>query len=420
MNIKTLTENYSNDIGPMIGTEAQKSAFSSFKTRGLPHTKMEDWLYTKTHDILPLNFEKVSEKGLLKSVKVAGKYQIVFLNGKYSKVDSFFPEEISVELVYEDNLQLDEYKESKDDIFAMLNASASSELIHIQVPKNFKADDNITIVHLSSFESSFATPRIHIEVDKFAEVDFVEYFTGDDNKAYNNISVTTFELATGAHSKHIKVQAEGNKAFHVGSLYANIAKDANFKSFTFNTGALKARHNLQGFLNEAGAEASVDGLYTLNGKQHCDNFSLIKHVAAHTNSSQLFKGVLDDSSRGIFTGKVYVNRDAQQVNSEQLNKNLLLTKKAHVDTRPQLEVYADDVKCAHGATVGQMSDEEAFYLQSRGLSRERAQKLLIHAFCSETILKIEDDQIEKFLSEILFESFEKETFEHIDTQEIKS
>jgi len=113
---------------------------------------------------------------------------------------------------------------------------------------------------------------------------------------------------------------------------------------------------------------------------------------------------------------VYVDRDAQQVNSEQLNKNLLLTKKAKVDTRPQLEVYADDVKCAHGATVGQMSDEEAFYLQSRGLSRERAQKLLIHAFCSETLLKIEDDKIEEYLSDVLFESFEKEAFEQIDNQ----
>jgi Fe-S cluster assembly protein SufD len=412
MDIKNLTENYSKDLEQLVQTQVQKDALESFLKRGLPHTKMEDWLYTKTHDVLPENFKKVEDKGLLKSVKVAGKYQVVFLNGQYSKTDSFFPEEISVELK-ESTLD----NTDKEDIFAKLNHSANSQVLEIKVPKNFRADDTITIVHISSFESSFATPRIHVELGTHAEVEFVEYFTGDNEKSYNNISVVTFDLDAGARSKHIKVQDEGNKAFHVASTYAYVKRDANFKSFTFNTGGLKARHNLHVYLNETGAEASVDGLYTLKGNQHCDNFSFIKHAVEHTNSSQLFKGVLDGSSRAAFTGKVYVDRDAQQINSEQLNKNLLLTKKAHVDTRPQLEVYADDVKCAHGATVGQMNEEEAFYLQSRGLSRERAQKLLIHAYCSETLLKIENDKIENFLSEILFESFEKEAFEHIDSQE---
>lgn len=411
MDIKNLTENYKNDIGALIQTPIQKASFEAFSKRGLPHTRMEDWLYTKTHDILPENFMLVDEKGLLKSVKVAGKYQIVFLNGQYSKTDSFFPEEITVEIK-----ELEKDLTDKEDIFAQLNNSVNSETLEIVVPKNFKADDTITIVHLSSFEGEFAAPKINIKLERFAQANFVELFKGDQNKAYNNIAVTTFELLDGAHAKHIKVQEEGNMAFHVGSLYAYIKKDANFKSFTFNTGANKARHNLHIFLQEKGAQASVDGLYTLKGSQHCDNFSFIKHEVEHTESSQLFKGVLDGSSRGAFTGKVYVDRDAQQVNSEQLNKNLLLTKKAKVDTRPQLEVYADDVKCAHGATVGQMSDEEAFYLQSRGLSRERAQKLLIHAFCSETLLKIEDDKIEEYLSDVLFESFEKEAFEQIDNQ----
>jgi len=412
MDIKNLTENYSNDIRPLLRSQIQKDAFELFAKRGLPHTKMEDWLYTKTHDVLPHNFKKVEEKGLLKSVKVAGKYQIVFLNGQYSKTDSFFPEELVIEMK-----EVTEDLTDSEDMFAKLNTSVNTEVLNITVPKNFNCDDAITIVHLSNFDNSFATPAINIKMASFSDVDFVEIFQGDNDKAYNNISLVTFELESGARAKHIKVQDEGNKAFHVGSTYAFINRDANFKSFTFNTGALKARHNLNVYLRETGAYASVDGLYTLKGKQHCDNFSLIKHEVEHTESSQLFKGVLDGSSRGVFTGKVYVARDAQQVNSEQLNKNLLLTKKARVDTRPQLEVYADDVKCAHGATVGQMSEEEAFYLQSRGLSRERAQKLLIHAFCSETLLKIENDKIESFLSDILFESFEKEAFEHIDSKE---
>lgn len=417
MKTNELTEKYIKDLEAIATSDFQKIALENFKSRGLPHTKMEDWLYTKLSDVLPQDFSKVEEAGILKSVKVAGKYQLVFLNGSLSLTDSFLPEELIIEENSVDQEQKDNFRENEQDIFAAVNATANEKLVTITVPKNYVADDAISIVHLSSFENSFATPRLHITLENFSQCNFVEIFTGEDDKKYNQLSVTNFLVKDGAHAKHIKVQQEGNMAFHSGSVNAEVLKDASFKSFTFNTGAQKARHNLEVKLTQTGANCSVDGLYALKGSQHCDNFSLISHDVEHTESSQLFKGVLDGSSRGVFTGKVLVQKDAQQVNSEQLNKNLLLTKKAHVDTRPQLEVYADDVKCAHGATVGQMSDEEAFYLQSRGLSKERAQKLLIHAFCADAMNKIEDEKIEKFLTEILFESFEKSAFEHIDSHE---
>ncbi|MEH0862653.1 Fe-S cluster assembly protein SufD [Halobacteriovorax sp. DPLXC-1] len=416
MNIQELTDQYISDLGNYTKSQSNKEAFDNFKARGLPHTKMEDWLYTKLTDVLPESFKVTTQEAMLKNVKVAGKYQAVFLNGKYSKADSFLPEEITLEEV---DLVAEDANCDEQDIFAMLNASAVEKVINITVPKNYVADDIISIVHLSDFEGEFSLPRIHVNADKFSKAEFVEIFTGSETKAYNISSVTNFKIADSANISHIKVQREGLNAFHAGSVNADIARDANFNSFTFTTGAKKSRNEIRVRMNEVGATCSVDGLYAINGEQHTDNFSLISHIKERTESSQLFKGVLDDKARGVFTGKVLVCRDAQLVNSEQLNKNLLLSKKAHVDTRPQLEVYADDVKCAHGATVGQMSDEEAFYLQSRGLSKERVQKLLIHAFCSDAIMKIENQKLQDFLSEILFDSFEKEAFDHLDQSEAK-
>lgn len=413
MTTNELNTAYFGELEKIATTSFQQDALAFLKLKGLPTTKQEDWIYTKLSDVLPSTFKKCTTPGTLSSVKVAGKYQIVFLNGVYNQDESFIPEGLNVELKIVTNTTDIKCLDDNKDTFAMLNGAATSEVLLLTVAKNAILDDIVSIVHLSSFEDSFATPRIHIQCEKFSNSNFVEIFKGDDNKCYNNISVTNINLEAGAISTHTKVQTEGNNAFHFASVNAVLEKDASFKSFTFTTGAKKSRNNVNIRLKGEGATASLDGLYALRGNQHCDNFTLVEHIMPHTQSSQLFKGILDDSSRGVFTGKVVVARDAQKVNSEQLNKNLLLSKKAHADTRPQLEVYADDVKCGHGATVGQMSEEEAFYLMSRGLSKARCQKLLIHAFCSDVLSKIDDENLVKFLSEILFESFEASVFENI-------
>ncbi|WP_127717263.1 Fe-S cluster assembly protein SufD [Halobacteriovorax sp. HLS] len=411
MNINEITNNYISDLEAIAKTSSQKSSLELFKEIGLPHTKMEDWIYTKLTDVLPTNYKKVSKTTILKDVKVVGKYQIVTLNGKVSVADSFLPDEIKLNLI---ELDEEDANDDKKDIFARINGASCDEVISLEIPKNYICDDVITLVHLSDFEGEFSNPRIHVTAAELSECTLVEVFTGADELKYNVNAVSNFKVLAGAKLTHTKVQIDGKSAFHVNSVNADVHRDAHFNSFTFTTGAKKSRNNLTVRLQQENATCSVDGLYALNGDQHSDNFSLIAHIKPHTESSQLFKGVLNGSSRGVFTGKVLVCRDAQQVSSEQLNKNLLLSKKSHADTRPQLEVYADDVKCAHGATVGQMSDEEAFYLQSRGLSKERAQKLLIHAFCSEAIAKVNNEKVETYLSEILFESFEKEVFETLE------
>lgn len=413
MNIEVVSQNYINALESLAKSRSQLASLSLFKGRGLPTTKMEEWIYTKLTDVLPYEFHLTKTKGEIKSIKVAGKYQLVLLNGKFSKEDSFLPDELEVKIISAESSSEKFYLEEKNDLLAHLNASAASEIIEITLPKKVILDDFISIVHLSNFSGEFATPRLHITCEKFSQGHFIEIFTGDALSNYNNISVTNFDIQTAAIINHTKVQIEGSESFHFGSLNAVVANDAIFNSFTFNSGAKKSRNNICVKLEAQGAKTSVHGLYAQRGSQHCDNFTTIEHNAAHTESAQLFKGILDDSSRGVFTGKVFVAKDAQKINSEQLNKNLILSKKAHADSRPQLEVNADDVKCSHGATIGQMNPEEAFYLMSRGLSKERCQKLLIHAFCSDVLSKIDNEKLETFLSEILFESFESEVFKHI-------
>ncbi len=412
--VNPLTEKYISSMTAMANHEAQKVALENFKKRGLPHTKMEDWPYTKLSDVLPENISRVTSEADFKDIQTPGKYLIAFSNGRFLESKSKLPAGLEIKKSEPDHKQAND---DEADIFAMLNGVLNEETIFLSLAKDTVVDSPISIVHYSNFETEFVTPRIHIVAQKFSQADFVEIFHGENEKKYNVSAVTNFKVEDGAKISHVKVQIEGKSAFHVSSVNADIERDANFTSFTFTTGAKKSRNEMRVRLNQPGGYASVDGLYALGSEQHSDNNSLIAHIKEHTDSSQLFKGVLDDAARGVFTGKVLVCRDAQKVNSEQLNKNLLLTKKSHADTRPQLEVYADDVKCAHGATVGQMNEEETFYLQSRGIQKKRAQKLLLHAFCYEVIEKIENEEIKKYLSQTLFESFEKETFAHLDERE---
>jgi Fe-S cluster assembly protein SufD len=182
---------------------------------------------------------------------------------------------------------------------------------------------------------------------------------------------------------------------------ADIARDARLSHLNFNLGSLMCRHNISFRINEEGGHADAHGLYTLKNNQHCDTHSLIDHNAPHTTSNQLYKSVLDDRSRGVFTGLIRIQSHAQKVDSAQLNKNLLISPKAHANSRPQIEVFADDVKAGHGSTTGQLSEESLFYFISRGIKEERARALLSKAFVNDVILKVRDLKIREELSELI-------------------
>jgi Fe-S cluster assembly protein SufD len=206
-------------------------------------------------------------------------------------------------------------------------------------------------------------------------------------------------MKDGARLEHYRVQDESLAAFHIATTRAELGRSSSFDTTNITLGAKLSRHNLGVVMNEEGAECWVDGLYIVGDGQHTDTHSLIDHQRPQCTSRQLYKGILDGKSRAVFNGKVFVRRGALGTDAQQTNKNLLLSKDAHVDTKPQLEIFADDVKCAHGAAIGQLDEDELFYLESRGIHTDLARNLLTYGFAEEVIAKIKIESIKDQLDE---------------------
>jgi Fe-S cluster assembly protein SufD len=216
----------------------------------------------------------------------------------------------------------------------------------------------------------------------------IESYASPDDGVYLTNAIVDVRLGSGARIEHYKVQRESPNAFHVATTSADLGPNATYDATTINFGAALSRHDIDVRMDHEGAECSVDGLYMIDGNQHTDTHSIIDHRQPRCRSQQLYKGILDGKSRAVFNGKVFVRHGAQQTDARQTNKNLLLSKEARVDTKPQLEIFADDVKCTHGAAIGQLEEDELFYLESRGIRPELARNLLTYGFAEEVIEKI--------------------------------
>jgi len=413
-------EGWLNGDTTLFNKKLQQQAFKNFQNAGIPTKKWEDWKYTNVSPLLlpelKRSLDKSFDKSSIQRHLFAKDYRVVIVNGLVNDESTLLPQGVKLESLTEQELSEEDISSLKlssnqdKETFTALNLSCALELLKITIEKDVNVDGPITILHLTTDNASksLVSPKIIIKSEKFSKATIVELFIAEDeNSQYMMNHHTTCLIDDSAKLRHIKVQNESHSSLHIGKVHAEVSRDSDFHSFTFSIGAKTSRNNIEINLNAEGATSHVDGLYTLREEQHSDCFSLINHHKGHTNSHQLFKGILDQSSRGVFTGKIVVHKDAQLVESAQLNKNLLLSKKAHVDTRPQLEVYADDVKCAHGATVGQISEEEVFYLESRGIQKDRAQKILCHAFAGEALEKIEDLSTKLKLGKLLFDNFEK-------------
>jgi Fe-S cluster assembly protein SufD len=205
--------------------------------------------------------------------------------------------------------------------------------------------------------------------------------------------------------RHYKIQREGMKAFHVGSVYATQAQDSHLESFSFAVGASLSRTNIATVLNGTGAHATVNGLYMVSGTQTVDHQTQIEHAKENCTSHEVYRGVLDGESHAVFNGKVYVHPEAQKTDGKQSNNNLLLSDRARVDTKPQLEIFADDVKCTHGATIGRLDQTALFYLKSRGVGKDMAQRLLTYAFAADVLEQLTVEPVKVKLEQLTFERF---------------
>ena len=403
----------------------RENAFARFEELGFPATNQEEWKYTNVASIakakFEVAFESMKDSAQIDSAQLqsftyaeARRSLLVFINGHYSSELS------SVEALPEGVIAMDIHGALKDakygeilrdqlarsadyseNAFTALNTAFISSGAFLFISKGVSIDAPIHLLFIADVkEKAVASfPRILIVAEQGSSATVIESYASAHEEVYFTNAVVEIRLEDGARLNYYKVQRENSKAFHIATTQAELGRNSSFNSTTVTLGAQLSRHNINVMLDNEGAECWVDGLYIVGSGQHADTHSLIDHRKPHCTSHQLYKGILDGKSRAVFNGKVFVHENAQQTDAMQTNKNLLLSNEARVDTKPQLEIFADDVKCAHGATVGQLEEEELFYLSSRGLHPDIARNLLTYGFAEEVIEKIKVESIKAQLDE---------------------
>ncbi|HWJ15081.1 MAG TPA: Fe-S cluster assembly protein SufD [Gemmatimonadaceae bacterium] len=403
----------------------RRAAFERFATLGLPTTKNEDWHFTSVAPIAEHEFTLLTAKsGDVKRADLerfmfgaAGWYTMVFVNGRFTPelsdiatlprgvkirdlASAWAKPTASVEHIG----RLSSYDNAA---FTALNTAFMHDGAVVEIAKDVEIDRPVHLLYVTDAVAAKAMmhPRNLVLVGRNARATLIESYVSTSDAMYLVNAVTEVSVGEGATLRHYKIQREGRRAFHVGTIEAHQARDSHYVSFSLATGAELSRTNVYTTLDGEGCGATLNGLYMLDGEQICDHQTQIIHAQPNCFSRELYKGVLDDRSHGVFNGKVYVHPIAQKTDGKQTNKTLLLSDTAHMDTKPQLEIFADDVKCTHGATVGQIDQTALFYLKSRGIDRALARRLLTYAFAADVLETIEVEAVREELEKMTLERF---------------
>jgi Fe-S cluster assembly protein SufD len=384
----------------------REAAFGRFSELGLPTTESEDWKYTSLAPLAEMSFEPAEARvdigeELLRGLwapPVDGSIQVVFVDGHHrpelsspawSAGGSFVGSLRAALAQNRDQVrrELGRHADFRRDALTALNTAFIEDGAFIDLPAGAELRSPVHLLFLStsSRAATLSHPRNLIVAGRGSQATVVETYAGPPDATYFTNAVTEVVLNEGARVEHYKLQQESERAFHIALLQVTHGRDSRFTSHSLALGAALARNDVRALFAAGGGECTLNGLYMASGKQHLDNRTLVDHKSPRCTSRELYKGVLDGHSRGVFSGRVLVREDAQKTDARQINKNLLLSEGAIVDTKPQLEIFADDVKCAHGAAVGEIDEDALFYLRSRGLRREAARSLLTYAFASEMV-----------------------------------
>jgi Fe-S cluster assembly protein SufD len=398
-------------------------ALAQFAEQGFPSPREEEWRYTNVSGIEKKLFAPSMDLTIgeikadwLKQYRMEDAWVLVLVNGHFSaelSVLDELPEAVSVmsianALVAQPEIvekYLGQAVDHTEHGFIAFNTAWFSDGLFVHVPAKLVLDRPIQLLHIVSKADAMATTRHIIVADDMAELKVVETFIGAE--AYLTAAVTEVFVGQNADLTLYKMQAESEKAYHFGGSYIKQARDARFTHHNFAFGGLLARSDIHVDLDHA-SECELNGLYLGVKRQHIDNHTRINHLKPYAISRELYKGVLDDRARGVFQGRVIVAIDAQKTDSQMNNRNLLLSDDAEADTKPQLEIYADDVKCGHGVTVGQLDEKSIFYLQSRCVDEETARNMLTFAFANEMVDKVKIRGLHDMILEQLLTRFPQE------------
>lgn len=403
----------------------RKAALSAFAAAGFPTPRLEDWKYTDISSWVAKPFtlgrpafdRAKAEELLAKAFKSAESLaRLVFVNGFFKEELSSginnLPQGVSIGtlrslMAKPDSSKashtLDKYLAKLSDFransIAALNTAFLSDGLAAHVDKNVSVDLPLELVFISSNGAgTLSCPRVLVRLEEGASLKIVETYIGSSERAFTS-AVEELSLADNSSLTHIKIQDEGSDTLHTSAISLSAGDNARFAAYSLNFGSAMTRNELTTVIDGSGINGELYGLSVLNGTQHVDNFTTIDHAEPHSMTTERYKGIYADKSRGVFQGTIIVREDAQKTNAIQSNRSILLSDEASVDTKPQLKIWADDVKCTHGATVGQLDENELFYLRSRGIGFVEARNMLLAAFSGEILSGLNIEGLENFIAQ---------------------
>ena len=383
----------------------REDAFARFCEAGFPTSRDEDWRFTNVSVIARTIFRPASAAKLTKEQLPAVQSEgatsatLVFVNGRFAKELSHLdklPKGLTVASLREQiesrpetiEKHLGRYADTQRDPFVALNTAFIGDGAYVHVPRGVVVAEPIYLLYLSTEEAAptVTHPRNLIVAENESQVAVIEDYAsiGGESVAFSN-AVTELVAGESTVAQHYLVEREHLKAFNVSTLRIQQGRSAHGASHSLLLGGGLVRNNVHPVLAGEGGECLINGLFLGTGRQHLDNYMHVEHASPHCGSRQFYNGILDGHAHGVFHGRIVVHKDAQKTDAKQTNRNLLLSDDAQIDTKPQLEIYADDVKCTHGATIGQIEENALFYLRSRGISEAEARKLLLLAFAEECV-----------------------------------
>jgi len=379
------------------------NAITRFESLGFPNMKQEAWRFTSVAPIAEGSFEQAKPPTRIPTLEdirpfllLEAGYRLVFVDGFFqpSLSTPFFDDVQSLAHVVTHRqdlvrLHLGKYAASDDRPFSALNTAFVNDGAFVHVPAKATIAEPIQLLFLASGKPAVTHPRNLVVLEREGRASIVETYASLGEGSYWTNSVTEIVVGEAARLDYHRVQRESPSAYHVAATQTHQGRDSTVNVHTVAFGAALARHDIGAVLAGPGGTLVLNGLYLLAGKQHADHHTTIDHAADHCESHEYFNGVLDDKSRGVFTGRIIVRPGAQKTDSKQTNNNLLLSTDAHADSQPQLEIYADDVKCTHGSTVGPLDPRALFYLCSRGIGEHDARRLLTYGFAAEILGRME-------------------------------
>lgn len=396
---------------------------------GFPTIKDEEWRFTNVAPIQQLKLEPAKNSSPEISARDVARfkfdldcYQLVFVDGRFCRPLSVLPKNGGdltagslAEAIQAKSADVEKHLTAHAhfdaNFFTALNTAYFEDGAYVSIATGKTADKPVHLLFVGASEQAGATsfPRALILAPKGAELKVIEsHVSLADEPRFTN-AVTELVLGPNARVEHCKIQQDSERAFHVSAVQAVLAQDSRWTSHAIALGARIARNQVQALFDAQGAEAILNGLYLCRGEQLIDHHTVVDHAQPHCESHEFYHGILAGRSHGVFNGKIFVRKDAQKTNAKQTNRNLLLSDSAIMDTKPQLEIFADDVKCTHGAAIGQLSDEALFYLRARGIGEKLAHRMLIEAFASDVIERITIDPVRAPLHQALAERFESGT-----------